>query len=208
MSKNICRICQLPNVQQLNARISEGCNLVTLAEEIILPYHAVYYHAKNHVSKNLKDQSVELQNNTLDDLVTNKGRLELLLEKSIEKNQTQNALKIMIELRAISEMYMRVSSNGLQSRISELEAENNMLKNNTNANNTSIEERTAQFHEYSKNLSNNELILYGMIVEKMEARSEEIIIPDFPGEYLSHEEIANVAANRIKALNGKMVRRK
>jgi hypothetical protein len=128
MNSTTCPICLAHNVSDINAEIIAGRGLAMIARTYSFRYHVMYYHAQNHVAKDPKFQNIELQNNTLSDLEINKGLLEKLLQTSIEKNQTQNALKIVIELRALSEMYLRVSSNGLQSRIKELETEISLLK--------------------------------------------------------------------------------
>jgi len=132
MNSTTCPICLSSNVSDINAEISAGRGLALIARTYTFRYHVMYYHAVNHVPKDPKFQNIELQNNTLSDLETNKSLLEKLLQTSIEKNQTQNALKILIELRSLSEMYLRVSSNGLQSRIKELEEELRLFKTGAN----------------------------------------------------------------------------
>jgi hypothetical protein len=199
MNSKLCRVCTHPEIEAINSKIAEGCNLTALAKELAIPYHAVFYHSKNHLPRDIRYQSLEQQYDAIGDMVITKGRLQEMLETAIQKGHSTIALKILAELRQQHELWLRTAQSIQQAKQAELQIL--QQQNNTYSEQESPEEQQQQFNEAAAILTNNEILLYTLVLEKMMKQTSAIIIPDFPNEYLSSTQIGERAAIRLKSRN-------
>jgi hypothetical protein len=191
MIRSMCGVCQSVNVLQINEQIAAGNGLAAIGRQFKIPYHVVYNHAQNHLSRGLSKRSTDDQEKILDDMLVTKQRLEDMLLKAGEKGHTSIQLKIMSELRACNEQWIKITNNLEQARLHELEA--------MRLSQTPTEDKKAkdvQFQEKLSVLTFAEGCMLEKLSQKMESMDKSwIIIPD----------IDQFAKARFHRVNGQRV---
>jgi hypothetical protein len=179
MKSLTCAVCLMDQVDSVNARISEGCNLRALAEEINTPYHVVRYHRDHHMPRGLSKSSSAEQEKILDEMLRTKTRLEQMFIAASEKGHSTIQLKIMAELRAANAQWIQISNNLEQAKQHELETEK--LRHNP----ADSDCQETKLEQDIKILTQYELAVLNRILNKIDLQdTSDTIIPDPPaGDY-------------------------
>jgi hypothetical protein len=119
-----CKICNDSRRISLDREICEGKNIKNLAKSYNVPYHSLYYHAQNHIHRQLATamQSKELTESF--DLLHKIDKILSRTEKIFQRNFNQGkdglALKALRESRGTLELLAKISVFMHEARATEL----------------------------------------------------------------------------------------
>lgn len=177
MISSRCSICQSESVEEINREVAEGGNLARIAEHYSVPYHALYSHARNHVPSSESRKQLEEKQSMLANMDSNIHSLEEMLRVAKEKKNTDQALKIMTELRACNQQRMSLATVVEQA----MTARAKFIMDRQSANDQE-QENNISFDERIKVLNTPELLMLERLLLKIETQNSDMyILPDHNG---------------------------
>lgn len=122
---NACRICGHSNRLEIDREIVKGGNLAKIAKNFGVPYHSLYSHAQEHVSRQLAQVYEKRQLNQDFDLLSKIdsiiSRAEKIFKRNYEAQKDGIALKALDSQRSTIELLAKISYSLHQAKLAEIE---------------------------------------------------------------------------------------
>lgn len=168
-----CAVCGHKKRLEIDKEIISGGNLTELAKRYGINYNTMYFHAKNHISRQLltyENQQKLIQNTDLlqkiDNIIT---KTEDIFRRNYEKKKDIVALKALSTQKGVLELLAKISFEIHASRQLDIQTTNEEAE----------EQKQTEFAESIKVLTMSELLMLEHLQKKIETQDKNfIIIPD------------------------------
>jgi len=170
---NVCSICTDRNRLAIDREIVKGGSLAKIAKEFQVPYHSLYAHAQDHISRQLSKvfakQELIVGNELLETINKIISRAEKIFQRNFDAKKDVTALKALDSQRNTIQLLSNISAQLHAAKIAELQLQKDKSGQLE-------EEKQIKFQEDIKILAFEELKVYQRIVNKINHQNNERII--------------------------------
>jgi transposase-like protein len=170
---NDCKVCNSPDRLAIDRAVVEGKNLAKIAQEYDVPYHSLYAHSQNHISRQLAtvmEKKLVIESNELMETITRIiTRAEHIFKRNYIAKKDLLALKALDSQRNTIQLLSNISAQLHAAKIAELQ-----LKKDQSG--IDIEEAKAKQAERLAFLTFEELHVYLRLTNKMIYNNNDQII--------------------------------
>ena len=174
-----CKVCNHPKRLLIDRELVAGANVSRLARKYDVPYHSMFGHNRDHLSRQLvqayerKRQAEDF--NLLERIEQILSRCEKIFRRNYAKNSVSGdnlALKSISEQRQTFELLAKIAAHLHEVRSMELQMAQSTTDN-------SIAEREQEFAvKVCNNLNDAEQDMLMDLLSKVEGETDDVIIPD------------------------------